>query len=332
MDRLRVALSGLQHSHIEQVIGAVERRPDRLAIVAVAEVEADVRDRYQAWLDVSAYASHRDMLDRERPDVVAVAAANGDRGEMVVDALGAGAHVVVDKPLCTTLGQLDAIESAWRGSGLRLGLLLEKRRMAETTAVDGLLAERGLGDVVLAWASAPHRLRRAGRPAWMFDRDGYGGILNDLAVHDVDLLLHFTGAGACEIQGWTGNRAHPDLSEFEDHGLIYMRTDTGLLATISVDWLSPEASEWHGDYRVMLTGTEGTAEIRFATGEVTVATHREPPHRLPLGAPQAAADDFFDSVLDEVDAAITTEQALRATRVALTAQAHANDGRWHRCP
>jgi predicted dehydrogenase len=82
----------------------------------------------------------------------------------------------------------------------------------------------------------------------------------------------------------------------------------------------------------MLTGTEGTAEIRFATGEVTVATHREPPHRLPLGAPQAGADDFFDSVLDEVDAAITTEQALRATRVALTAQAHANDGRWHRCP
>ena len=327
-DRLRVALAGLQHAHIEMVLEEIAVRGEGVELVAIAEPEPAVRERFRSRLSVPAYADHRQMLERERPGAVAVAAINVERGPIIVDALRAGAHVVADKPMCTTLDHLAAIERAAREHGRIVHCLLEKRLWAETLAMDEVLAAGELGDLVLAWASAPHRLRRGRRPEWMLDRETYGGVLNDLAIHDIDLLLHFSGAASGWVQGWSGNRANTDRPGFEDHGAVLLRTDTGLVATAEVHWLSPEAAPYHGDYRVVLTGTRGTAELRYASGGVTVATHERPPRELELPAAYPAARDFFDAVLDGKDPRITASQVLTATRVALTAQAHANQGTW----
>jgi predicted dehydrogenase len=326
----RAALAGLQHAHIEQVIEEIRRRSDKVALVAIAEADVVVRERYRSRLGVTAYADHREMLEAERPDAVAIASINSERGSVIVDALRAGAHVVADKPLCTTAADLDAIRRAWSESGRIVHCLLEKRLWSETLAARQVLRSGELGELVLAWASAPHRLNRPSRPDWMFRQQSYGGILNDLAIHDLDLLLDFTGAAGGWVQGWTGNAANPELPEFEDHGVILLRTGTGLTATVEVHWLSPEAAPYHGDYRIVLTGTRGTAELRFAAGEVTVATHQSPPRKLEPPPRRSAAADFFDAVEGGGRPCITSEQVFAATAIALAAQTHANDGSWHR--
>ncbi len=52
----------------------------------------------------------------------------------------------------------------------------------------------------------------------MFRHNLYGGILSDLAIHDVDLLLWLTGARSGKVQGLTGNLGHGGAPEFEDYG------------------------------------------------------------------------------------------------------------------
>jgi predicted dehydrogenase len=250
---------------------------------------------------------------------------------MIVDALRAGSDVVVDKPMCTSLDQLSAIEAAWREGGRLLHCLLEKRFCPETLALERVLASGELGDLTLAWGSGPHRLRLETRPDWMFRRASYGGIVNDLAVHDVDLLLRFAEPRSVWVQAWTGNRVFPDRPEFEDHGILFLRTDAGLLATIEVHWFSPDAASNEGDYRMVITGTEGTAEVHFCAGQALLTTHTRPTRELPLTPSRGPAADFFDAVCGLERPVITAEQALAATRVSLIAQAHANDGTWRQC-
>ena len=162
----------------------------------------------------------------------------------------------------------------------------------------------------------------------MFRHATYGGILNDLCIHDVDLLLWLSGARGGEVQGLAGNRAHPDLPEFEDYGQLLLRTNDGLLATCEAHWLSPEAAPYHGDYRMVLTGTEGTAELRWVQDELLVATNTRPPGIRPMPTAGSVAGDFFDAILAGREPGVRGEEVITATRVALLAQVSANGGEW----
>jgi len=193
---IRLGVARVRRPHVDTLFAAALGRPDVVQIVALAEDNLALRDRYARRLgpDVRLYDDHRAMLARERLDVARVAALTAARGGIVRDCLGARLHVVADKPLCTTLEDLAAIEAAWRAGDRHLTVMFEKRGWAPTLALRDLLRGGELGAPVLAWASGPHRLRRATRPAWMFERARYGGILNDLAIHDIDLLLWLSGA------------------------------------------------------------------------------------------------------------------------------------------
>lgn len=327
---LRLGVIGVRHPHVAYLFDAVARRPDLVSLVALAEDDPRLRAEYAARFGPAPrlYSDYRELLAAERLDVAGIAATNDARAVIVRDCLAAGLHVVADKPLCTTLEDLGAIEGAWRASGRQLSVMLEKRCWGPTLALRDLVASGELGDLALAWASGPHRLRRAGRPDWMFRRASYGGILNDLAIHDLDLLLWLIGARAGRVQGLTGNLRHRDLPEFEDHGQVLLRAGV-LMATVEVHWLSPEAAPYHGDYRLVLTGTHGTAEARWAFDKLTVATDREPPREVPLPPARSVVEDFFTALIAGDAPAIDAEEIFLATRVALLAQAGANDGRWH---
>ena len=130
-----------------------------------------IRESFAGRLGVKAYADYREMLATEPLDAVGVISINGVRGRVVADCLDARLHVIADKPLCTTLADLDLVESAWRRSGKKLSMLLDKRFNAPTLAARDLLAKGELGELVLAWASGPHRLRRSTRPDWMFRQE-----------------------------------------------------------------------------------------------------------------------------------------------------------------
>ena len=62
-----------------------------------------------------------------------------------------------------------------------------------------LIADGTIGSVIQTVGLGPHRLNRAIRPAWFFDARSYGGILVDIASHQIDQYLHFTGSVEADI-------------------------------------------------------------------------------------------------------------------------------------
>ena len=321
---MRLAIAGLAHGHVQTIFDEVGRWDD-LQLVALSDPDPGLVERYNAPYGVPAYADHREMLAEQQPDVVGVAAVYNERATVVVDALHAGAHVLVDKPLCTTLDELDDIEAAVAGAPGVLSVLFEKRFYGTTLAVRRMVADGELGEIVQIAATGPHKLNRPTRPEWFFRREAYGGVIGDLAVHDVDLTLLFSGATSGWVSGITGDPV-PDRSGFSDHGTAILRAG-GVAATLEVNWLTPAASPYHGDYRMRLTGTKGTAELFFARGVVEVVTDAQPPRTLEVPENGRVAGEAIGSLLRGGSPEVDTAASLAATRVALLAQRSAdNDG------
>lgn len=317
---LRLAVLGAAHPHVTYALDELPHH-DAIELVGVADPDPALARTYADPYRARPYADHRALLADLKPDVVMVAGVYAHRARAVVDALDAGAHVLADKPLCTTLDDLDAIEAAAARTGRTVSLLLEKRHYPETIAAQQLLADGTLGDLVLAAASGPHKLRRAERPAWFLDRRTYGGIIADLAVHDLDLILHLSGA----TEGTVTAAGGPGPGGFPLHGAVLLGAGA-LAATVEVSWLTPAASLWHGDYRMRLTGTRGTAELLWARGRLTAVTEVRAPYEVPLPPGRRPAEEaltaFAAGTVPEVD----TAQSIAVTRVALLAQLSADEG------
>jgi predicted dehydrogenase len=105
-------------------------------------------------------------------------------------------------------------------------------------------------------------LNKATRPEWFFDRASYGGILCDIASHQIDQFLFFTGSTDAEITlASVANYATPENPGFQDFGEIALRSPSGH-GYVRVDWFTPDALPNWGDGRLFLLGTQGSIELR----------------------------------------------------------------------
>ncbi len=310
---LRIAIAGAAHPHAAYVTAEIDRYDD-FQLVGVADPDRAVAERYAAPYRARVFADHRELLEATHPDVVMVAGIYADRGRTVVDTLDAGAHVLSDKPLCTSLSDLTAIAEAAHRNSRYVVLLLEKRYYPETLAAIELVRAGELGTIHGIVSSGPHKLNRPSRPEWFFDCNRYGGLLNDLAVHDIDAALYFTGLTAGTVSG-----ALAGEPAFPRYGTATL-TGPGVLITAGVDWLTPAAAPLHGDYRMKLTGTEGTAELQWARHRLILTTTSKAPYDVPLPTGYRPAELPLQALADGKEPEVSTSQSLLVTRLALLAQ------------
>jgi predicted dehydrogenase len=313
----RMAIAGAAHPHVEYALDEAARSPE-LEVVAVADPSSDVAEKWAAPFGARTFTDHRRMLAEIAPDIVVVAGIYGDRAAVVIDALRAGCDVVADKPLCTTLDELDAIEDAAAETGRSVTLLLEKRSYPETIAALRIVRSGELGTIVGIASMGPHKLNRPTRPAWFFDAARYGGILTDLAVHDIDAALLFTGATEGVVSGAVTG-ALPGHPDFATYGVVSIITPNALI-TADVSWLTPAASELHGDYRMRITGTEGTAELFWARHRLVVTTSTVPTREVELPAGFRPAERALAALARGEAPDSSTREGILATRLALHAQ------------
>lgn len=322
---MRVAVAGLAHSHVGYALDELAHWPDA-ELVGVAESDPALLAQWSSALGSTLVRPRLPELLAEcgPVDAVVVAGVYADRAADVCAALESGAHVVADKPLCTSLDQLDAIERAAEDARRHVSVMFEKRFYPTTVALRQFLAEGVLGPICLVASTGPHKLNASTRPDWFFRRDGYGGIVGDLPVHDIDMVLWLTGAVEGSVAAHAGRGRPPDGSEFADHTAVLLRAgDT--LATIEANWLSPEAAPIHGHYRMRVTGTLGTAEVDWAHGTLHVGTHGQDWKAIELPPGRRPAEYFFTALATGTDPEISTGASLLATRVALLGQASADD-------
>ncbi len=331
MPALRFAALGLNHAHIYGQTNLLLRAGAEL--VSFCAPEPDLAAQYAAaYPQARQVADPREILEDPAIQLVTSAAVPCERASLGIQVMRHGKDYLSDKPGITTLEQLAEVRRVQAETGRIYAICFSERFENAATVKAGELVQLGaIGRVAHTVGLGPHRVNLATRPPWFFQKEKYGGILADIASHQVDQFLFFTGSTAAAVTAaQVANYKYPQYPELEDFGEILLSGNGGT-GYVRVDWFTPDGLSNWGDGRLTILGTEGYIEVRkycdiagWPGGNHLFLVDHEGEHYvncqdvdLPYGR-QLIAD-----ILNRTETAAPQEHVFLASQLALEAEARA---------
>ncbi len=260
--RIKFAAIGLNHDHITGQVDAVVRGGGKLT--SFFATEPDLIDKFgKRYPQAKLARSKAEILEDQSIKLVVSAAIPDERAALGIEVMRHGKDYMADKPGMTTLEQLADVRKVQAETKRIYSILYSERHENKATVRAGDLVKAGaIGKVIQTIGLGPHRMNPEKRPAWFFEKARYGGIICDIASHQFDQFLFFTGSTKAEIvASQVRNANHPQYPGLEDFGDVMLRGNGGS-GYIRVDWFTPDGLNTWGDGRLTILGTEGFIEIR----------------------------------------------------------------------
>lgn len=330
--RIAFAAVGAAHPHVYNMVGALLAAGASLRWFY--DDDPTLRQQFsQRYPQVAQARTLDEVLDDVAVQLVVSAPVPNQRAPLGIRAMQRGKDYLTAKPGFASLAQLAEARRVQAETGRIYSVYFGERFGNKATVRAGELVQAGaIGRVIQTTGFGPHRLLgHIPRPDWMFQPETYGGILNDLASHQLDQFLYFTGSLSAEIvTAQVGNAHFRQFPRFEDYGDLLVRSPQAT-GYVRVDWLTPPGLPTWGDVRLFLLGTEGTLELRK---NVDLDGRAGADHLFLVDASGTRyidcgdvalpfARQLIDDVLVRTETAMPQAHCFLACELALTAQAQA---------
>ena len=228
-----IGLRSMGGVHMREIAGHANAR-----LTAVADTDETLARTTAEQHHAQAYTDYRRMLDEQRLDAVVIATPHMLHAPMALDALDAGAHVFVEKPIAIRVSEADRMLRCAADRNLVLAVGHNYRTFPGNIMLKRLIDGGQIGPVYrVHWQWLENRpeayyKRDIWRCTW---RHSGGGVLMNQTSHDLDLFCWLIGAPV-EVSAMIGNRAH--AHEVEDTAIASVRFDNGAYATVQLSTCS----------------------------------------------------------------------------------------------
>ncbi len=321
MKKMKVLFYGFRHYHIYTLYEMFKPK-DYVEIVACIEEDDAARERAVEKLGIQfSSMSYEDAL-KEDIDVVAIGGRYGVRGEAIIKALKAGKHIIADKPVCTSLEELDEIEKLAFEKGLKVGCMYDLRYIAPAVAAKKLLESGKMGEVYNVAFDGQHCIDYENRPAWYFEENMHGGTINDLSIHGIDLVSQLTNL---EIESVDSARVWNKFAyknpDFKDCAYIMARFKGGASLIADASYAAPsQVFSMPTYWNFKFWCKNGLINFNCANKDVTVYENGKTEPTIIPGETSKTdlCDDFFAEITN--DTTTFTTSVIKATRTALKLQ------------
>jgi len=174
---------------------------------------------------------YRELLRDPAVDIADIVTSSGSHASIAQEALEAGKHVLVEKPMAMTSVEADRLLSLAKSKGLTLGVVSQRRFEDQHVAVKKAVDSGAIGKLLLAEVSCPYFRDQAYYDSadWRGKIATDGGAIMNQGIHSVDLLLWFAGP-AKTVQGRIATQTH--RMEAEDLALAIVIFESGAFGTI----------------------------------------------------------------------------------------------------
>jgi predicted dehydrogenase len=199
------------------------------------------------------YADYKEMLRDPNVDAVVVAGPNSLHAQQSIEALQAGKHVLVEKPMARTLAEAEAMNTAAAASGRQLMVAHCWRFHEDVRALRARIAAGELGEITKTRGYGVHA--GWGPSGWFTDLElAGGGALLDMGVHAIDTARFLLGDPALETVCARIATRHGDYA-VDDDGLLLIGWANGTSSLVESGW-------WHAH----LPGLEADTEVYGTAG------------------------------------------------------------------
>jgi predicted dehydrogenase len=290
-------------------------------LVAIADPDESLARERIGRRPIDWSADHRETVTRQDVDAVCVCAPSNQHARIALDAIAAGKHVLVEKPIATTLEDGLRMAAAAREAGVKLMVGHIERFNPAVSKLADLIAEGRVGRVFRV-----HATRVGPLPTRILD----AGVTIDLATHDLDIMQFVLGRGITSVYADGSRFQHPSQEDMISCLLRF--GDDGPMGLLDVNWLTPEkrreltvigeagmlsASYLTQDvwFTESISGPTGWDELARVRGDaegtaVRFALRRVEPLRAELEA-------FVRCVIDDTNEPVSANDGCRALAAAL---------------
>jgi predicted dehydrogenase len=181
---------------------------------------------------VDVYTDYREMLAKQKPDIVTIAAESGKHPEIAITCLEAGCHVICEKPMALSTQDADAMIAAAKKNNRKLAVCFQNRFNAPVQKLQAALGAGRFGKILhgmvqIRWnRNDAYYAEAPWRGTWEQD----GGTLMNQCTHGIDLLQWVMGEDAVRVQAQTRRFLRP--IEAEDFGAAIVEFKSGALGII----------------------------------------------------------------------------------------------------
>jgi UDP-N-acetylglucosamine 3-dehydrogenase len=291
-----VGTMGSNHARVLSSLSGVE-------LVGVADPDRGQRDLVTRAIGCPAVSDLEGLL-KLGVDAVTIAAPTHLHREIALTCADRGVHLLVEKPIASSVDEGRDIIAAARRAGLTLMVgHVERFNPAVQAIKHAIRGEDILSIAITRVGPFPPRMSNV-------------GVVIDLAVHDIDLIRWFTDSDIVEVQPQLSSA----VAEREDIALLQFRTASGVLANINTNWLTPFKARnvtvaTRGKY---VTGDLLTRQVTecfgFKPDGAYSMRHLSVGHDEPLRAEMIA---FIEAVRDRKAPAVTGEEAVASLEIAI---------------
>lgn len=231
---MRYALIGCGRISVNHVAAAQENNLDIVALCDIVPEHID--DKFQKFNlpnSVSKYTNYIEMLEKEKPELVAIATESGKHASIALDCIEAGCHLIIEKPIALSLEDVDKIIEKAEEKGVKVCSCHQNRFNKSVQKIREALESNRFGQLYhgtahIRWGRDRNYYQQAPwRGTWEQD----GGALMNQCIHNIDLLRWMMGDDIIEVVGYTDRLKH-DYIEAEDLGIALVRFANGSYGVI----------------------------------------------------------------------------------------------------
>lgn len=277
--------------------------------------------------EVKSYTDPKEFFSASDINAVIIATPTSTHYPMGKLALSAGKHLLLEKPICSTVDEAKNLIELSRRKNLVLSVGLIERHNPVVSFTRDLLEKGTLGDVISICA------RRVSQyPARIRDV----GVIMDLGIHDIDVLRYLAGDEVQTVYAQAGRSRH---EKFEDHANIMLKYRSGIIGYIETNWLTPMRVR-----KVYITGSKAFVVMDYMAQSIEISTscyidgdtsdlyHMgaqfnkktiDVKHEEPL---KRELNDFIHAIENGCDPFVTGEDGLRSLQIAQACLKSCNEG------
>ncbi len=325
---MRIGIMSFAHLHAEGYVQNLRRIPG-VEVIGFSDTDSERGRRFSQAYGLRWFWTHEDLL-AERPDAVIVTSENARHRELVELAAQAGAHVLCEKPIATTVEDALAMKAVVEEAGVRFMTAFPMRFSPALQTAREMVQSGELGSV-LAVVGVNHSENPKHHRAWFAQKDlAGGGAVIDHTVHLADLYRWIFDCEVADVYAEVSNPFDPEV-DTDTAGVLQLRLQNGVAASIDASWSRPAEYPRWGHLKMEILGEKGALLVDAFAGHLNVWRKTAGRSYEWLGyhpdPNQAMIRAFVKSVAAKKEPSVTWRDGFEAMRVALAAYVSASEKR-----
>lgn len=291
-------------------------------LVAVADASREAAIHVAAEHGVDACATSADLVRRKDVDCVIIATNDEAHVEPVAVAASAGKHILLEKPIATTLADADEIIRLGAKSGIKLMIGFVVRFDPRYARVKQAVERGEIGELETIFC------RRTNLVTSQERLKGRVSVLSFLGVHDFDIMRWLAGSEAKRVHTEAVWKLHRKMGyNVEDTAWTLLRFENGVIGSLETGWITPTTFPTRADFKLEVVGTGGLIQYDLTKQELMFTKpdgyYAEQFNKMLT----YELEYFFDCVRNDKPPSVTGADGRAALEMSIAAQQSAKEDR-----